>query len=41
MNLNAIATLLSIAKTWKPPNCPLADECIRMWYIYTKEYCLP
>ena len=31
------ATLL--ARTWKQPRCPLADECIRkLWYIYTMEY---
>ena len=28
-----------IARTWKQPRCPLADEWIRkLWYIYTKEY---
>ena len=31
------ATLL--ARTWKQPRCPLADECIRkLWFIYTMEY---
>ena len=31
-----IAALFTIAKTWKPPNCPLTDEWIKkMWYIYT------
>ena len=30
-----IATLLSIAKTWKQPKCPSAEEWIKkMWYIY-------
>ena len=29
-----------IAKTWKQPRCPSADEWIRKrWYIYTMEYC--
>ena len=25
----------TIAKTWKQPKCPLTDEWIKMWYIYT------
>ena len=34
-----IAALFTIARTWKPPRCPLADEWIRkLWYIYTMEY---
>uniref|UniRef100_A0A8D0N0S1 Uncharacterized protein n=1 Tax=Sus scrofa TaxID=9823 RepID=A0A8D0N0S1_PIG len=34
-----IAALFTIAKTWKQPKCPLADEWIKkMWYIYTMEY---
>ena len=34
-----IAALFTIARTWKPPRCPLADEWIKkLWYIYTKEY---
>ena len=34
-----IAVLFTIARTWKPPRCLLADEQIRMlWYIYTMEY---
>ena len=33
------AALFTIARTWKQPRCPLADEWIRkLWYIYTKEY---
>ena len=29
-----IAVLLTIAKTWKQPKCPSADEWIKkMWYI--------
>jgi len=30
--------LVTIAKTWKQPACPLTDEYIKTWYIYTKEY---
>ena len=33
-----IAALFTIAKTQKQPKCPLTDECIKMWYIYTIEY---
>ena len=34
-----IAVLFTIARTWKPPRCPLADEWIKkLWYIYTMEY---
>ena len=34
-----IATLFTIAKTWKQPKCPSADEWVKkMWYIYTMEY---
>ena len=30
-----IAALFIIARTWKQPRCPLADEWIRkLWYIY-------
>ena len=36
-----IVTLFTIAKTWKQPRCPLADEWIRkLWYIYAMEYYL-
>ena len=32
---------VTIAKTWKHPRCPLADEWIRkLWYIYTMGYYL-
>ena len=35
-----IAALFIIARTWKQPRCPSADERIRkLWYIYTMEYC--
>ena len=34
-----IAALYIIARTWKQPRCPSADEWIRkQWYIYTMEY---
>ena len=34
-----IAALFIIARTWKQPRCPSADEWIRkLWYIYTLEY---
>ena len=34
-----IASLFTIAKTWKQFRCPSADEWIRkLWYIYTIEY---
>ena len=34
-----IAALFTIARTWKQPRCPSADEKIRkLWYIYTMEY---
>ena len=33
------AARFTIAKTWKPPKCPLTDEWIKkMWYVYTMEY---
>ena len=34
-----IAALFIIARTWKQPRCPTADEWIRkLWYIYTMEH---
>ena len=34
-----IAALYIIARTWKQPRCPSADEWIRkLWYIWTMEY---
>ena len=34
-----IAALFIIARTWKQPRCPSADEWIRkLWYIYTMIY---
>ena len=36
-----IAALFIIARTWKQPRCPSADEWIRkLRYIYTMEYYL-
>ena len=34
-----IAALFTIARTWKQPKCPLADEWIKkMWHKYRMEY---
>ena len=34
-----IKALFIIARTWKQPRCPSADEWIRkLWYIYPMEY---
>ena len=34
-----IEVMLTIARTWKQPRCPLTDEWIKkMWYIFTMEY---
>ena len=34
-----IAARFIIARAWKQPRCPSADEWIRqLWYIYTMEY---
>ena len=34
-----ISALFIIARTWKQPRCPSADEWIReLWYIYTVKY---
>ena len=33
-----IAAQFTIARTWKQPRCPSADEWVRkLWYIYTME----
>ena len=35
-----ITALFTIARRWKQPRCPSADEWIRkLWYIYTVKYC--
>ena len=34
-----IAALFTIAKTWKQPKCPSAEDWFKKkWYIYTMEY---
>ena len=34
------AALFIMARTWKQPRCPSANEWIKkLWYIYTMEYC--
>ena len=34
-----IAALFIIARTWKQPRCPSADEwVIKLWYIHMVEY---
>ena len=34
-----IAALFAIARTWKQPRCPSADEWIRkLWYTYMEYY---
>ena len=34
-----IATLFTIARSWKQPKCPSTDEWVKkLWYIYTMEY---
>ena len=30
--------LFTIAKTWKKSKCPLTDEWIKLWYMYTVQY---
>ena len=30
--------LFITTRTWKQPRCPLTDEWIKLWYIYTVEY---
>ena len=34
-----ITALFIIARTWKQPRCPSAEEWIRrLWYVYTMEH---
>jgi hypothetical protein len=34
-----IAALFTIAKLWKQPRCPTADEWIKkMWYLYSMKF---
>ena len=38
-DINQLKVMFIIARTWKQPRCPSADEWIRqLWYIYTMEY---
>ena len=38
----SLATLFTIAKTWKQCKCPSTEEWIKkIWYIYTMEYYSP
>ena len=31
--------LFTIAQTWKQPNCPSTDECVKeLWFVYTVGY---
>ena len=32
------AALFTIARTWKQPKCPSAEEWIKTWYLYTMEH---
>jgi len=38
MHTPLCSPLFTIGKTWKQHKCPLTDEWIKMWYIYTMEY---
>ena len=39
MHPNVHSSTISIAKCWKQPKCPSANEWIKeLWYIYTMEY---
>ena len=39
MHPNVHSSTITIAKYWKQPNCPPANEWIKkLWYIYTMEY---
>ena len=33
-----ISALFTIARTWKQRRCPLTDEWMKLWCIYTMEY---
>ena len=37
-NHRSITALFTIARTWKQPKCPSAEQWIYMWSIYTMEY---
>ena len=36
-----IVALLTVAKTWRQPKCPLTDEWTKMWHIHIVEYFKP
>ena len=39
MHPNVHSSTITIAKYWKQPKCPSANEWIqKLWYIYTMEY---
>ena len=29
---------LAVARSWKPPKCPMTGKWIKMWYIHKMEY---
>ena len=33
-----IAALLTVARAWNQPKCPITEEWIQMWYIYIMKY---
>ena len=33
--------LLTVAKPWRQPKCPLTDERTEMWHVHTVEYFKP
>ena len=34
-----ISALFTVARTWKHPKCPSANEWIKkLWYLYTMDY---
>ena len=33
-----IAALLTVARAWNQPKCPITEEWIQMWYIHIMEY---
>ena len=39
LNVHRSTVYFKIARTWKQPRCPSADEWIgKLWYIYTMKY---
>ena len=39
MHPNVYSSIFTIAKYWKQPKCPSANEWIKkLWYIYTMEF---